>query len=168
MPVKEEGKAGRLGTTHECNAALREPWQFQKEALQKHLQRSPWQYPSHPTVCSVLKSVALAQMLCRVLEVLQMEVVGYFTLCSSTASSFLTIWQHFSVPGYWSSQVRSIGTGWCALKEEMDESNLLFLVNKLYKGNKHHLEGIVKVAIKWSEIFQIRLTLTPFFFNLKY
>lgn len=50
MPVKEEGKAGRLGTTHDCSAALREPWPSQKEALvQKHLQ-SPWQCPSPSTV----------------------------------------------------------------------------------------------------------------------
>lgn len=99
-----------------------------------------------------------------------MEAVGYFTLCSSTASSFLTIWQHFSVPEYWSSQVKSIGTGSCALKEEMDESNLLFSVNKLYKGNrvKHHLAGIVKVVIKWSEIFEMRLTVAPFFLILNF
>lgn len=99
-----------------------------------------------------------------------MEAVGCCTLCSSTASSFLTIRQHFSVPEYRSNQVRSTGTGSCALKEETDESNLLFLVNKLYKGNrvKHHLAGIVKVVIKWLEISEMRLTLAPFFLILNF
>lgn len=52
----------------------------------------------------------------------------------------------------------------------MDESNLLFWVNKLYKGNrmKHHLAGIVMVVIKWSEIFEMRLTLAPFFLLLNF
>lgn len=100
MPMKEEGKAGRLGTVHNCNAALKEPWQSQNKALvQKHLQRSPWQCPRPSTVCSVLKSVALSSNAV-VPEVPQMEAVGHFTLFSSTASSFLTIWQHFSVPEY--------------------------------------------------------------------
>lgn len=121
-----------------------------------------------PLLCSILKSVALAQILWWVPEVLQMEAVGYFTLCNSTACSFLAIWQHFSVPEYRSNQVTSIGTELCALEEELHEWNLLFWVNKLYKRNrvKHHLAGIVKVVIKWSEIFEMRLTLAPFFLIL--